>query len=352
VIADGEHALQLARQARSDLAEGSREDESIAEAAELLQQLLWQDIAPTERGYKIRRGTKQDRIPSVEDPEQRHGHKSQNHSFTGHNGQVAVEVDSQLITAVEVTPGNQPDGQSAQQIVEDSEDNAQVEAGQVIGDTAYGSMQVRKDLGEREVIAPTVKGSRQGDFSKDNLDIDVDNDQVTCPAGNTTTHYTWTSYRSSSDKPKRKVKRFAFAKEVCRACPHYSDCVNDKRQRGRFITLHPDEKLLQQARTLEKTEYFRQTYRQRIVVEHRIARLVGLGLRQSRYFGRAKTQCQALLAATVANLTLIANWRDAEGSISAFLRCYWRYCCARRAERASVAIMAAIMRPKVKMAPI
>jgi len=352
LIGDGEHALQLARQARSELEEDSREDESIAEAAELLQQLLWQDIEPTERGYKIRRGTKQDRIPSVEDPEQRHGHKSQNRSFTGHKGQVAVEVDSQLITHVEVTPGNQPDGQSAQQIVEDSEENAEIQAEQVIGDTAYGSMKVRKDLGEREVIAPTAKGSRNGDFSKDNFDIDVHNDRVTCPAGNTTTHYTWTTYRSSPEKPKRKVKRFAFAKEVCRACPHYEKCANGKRQRGRTITLHPEEGLLQQARALEKTAYFRETYRQRVVVEHRIARLVRLGLRQSRYFGRAKTQFQALLAATVANLTLIANWLDAEGPIDGFLRRFSRYCRARRAERAFVAIMAASMPPKLKIAPI
>ena len=40
LIGDGEHALQLARETRSELEEGSREDESIAEAAELLQQLL------------------------------------------------------------------------------------------------------------------------------------------------------------------------------------------------------------------------------------------------------------------------------------------------------------------------
>ena len=47
-------------------------------------------------------------------------------------------------------------------------------------------------------------------------------------------------------------------------------------------------------------------YRQRRVVEHRLARLVQLGIRQSRYFGRAKTKFQLYLAATVANLTLVA----------------------------------------------
>ena len=99
-------------------------------------------------------------------------------------------------------------------------------------------MQMRKDLEGREVLAPTVKGYH-----------------------------------------KRKVKRFSFAKEVCRASPRYEECVNDKRRRDLFITLHPDEELLQQARELEKSAYFRQRYRERMVVEHRSGRLVGLGVR-------------------------------------------------------------------------
>lgn len=43
------------------------------------------------------------------------------------------------------------------------------------------------------------------------------------------------------------------------------------------------------------------------MVEHRIARLMQLGLRQARYVGLAKTLFQACLAATVANLTLLAG---------------------------------------------
>ena len=49
-------------------------------------------------------------------------------------------------------------------------------------------------------------------------------------------------------------------------------------------------------------------YRQlRVVVEHRLARLEQLGIRQARYFGRVKTKFQLYLAATVANLTLMAG---------------------------------------------
>ena len=47
----------------------------------------------------------------------------------------------------------------------------------------------------------------------------------------------------------------------------------------------------------------------RQVAEHRLARLMQLGLRQARYRGRLKTEAQLLLAATVANLTRI--WAQA-----------------------------------------
>ena len=75
---------------------------------------------------------------------------------------------------------------------------------------------------------------------------------------------------------------------------------------GRTVRLHPQETLLQQAHALQQSEAFTEYRRRRVVVEHRLARLVQLGIRQSRYFGRAKTLFQLYLAATVANLTLVA----------------------------------------------
>ena len=42
-----------------------------------------------------------------------------------------------------------------------------------------------------------------------------------------------------------------------------------------------------------------------MVAEHRLARLVQLGIRHPRYFGRVKTKLQVHLAAAVANLTLV-----------------------------------------------
>ena len=89
-------------------------------------------------------------------------------------------------------------------------------------------------------------------------------------------------------------------------CPLRTQCVAAAPGTGRTVQLHPQEALLQQARALQQSEAFGECRQRRVVVEHRLARLVQLGIRQSRYFGRAKTKFQLYLAATVANLTLVA----------------------------------------------
>ena len=73
------------------------------------------------------------------------------------------------------------------------------------------------------------------------------------------------------------------------------------------MRIHPQEGLLQAARAEQAGPAGRALRTRRQVVEHRIARLVQLGIRQARYVGRTKTLFQLLMAAAVANLTLLAN---------------------------------------------
>ena len=80
------------------------------------------------------------------------------------------------------------------------------------------------------------------------------------------------------------------------------------------MLIHPQEALLQQARALQQSADYDQYRARRMVAEHRLARLVQLGIRQSRYFGRAKTKFQLYLAATVANLTLVLGKIGLSGS--------------------------------------
>ena len=61
---------------------------------------------------------------------------------------------------------------------------------------------------------------------------------------------------------------------------------------------------------MNATEPFKRRYRKRVIVEHRIARLVQLGIRQSRFLGRAKTAFQVAMAAAVANFSRALSKRE------------------------------------------
>ena len=102
---------------------------------------------------------------------------------------------------------------------------------------------------------------------------------------------------------------FVFATETCAACPVRAQCTRG--QGGRTVQVHPQEALLQQARELQASPAFDDARRRRQVVEHRLARLVQLGIRQARYIGRTKTLFQLCIAAAVANLTLLTAASDA-----------------------------------------
>jgi hypothetical protein len=99
---------------------------------------------------------------------------------------------------------------------------------------------------------------------------------------------------------------------------------------GRTVSLHAPEASLQEARAFQRSAAFAPYRRLRQAAEHRIARLMQLGVRQARYFGRARTLDQLLLAATVANLTLVASriglMRDRSGGFdhSALAAHPWR----------------------------
>jgi hypothetical protein len=104
------------------------------------------------------------------------------------------------------------------------------------------------------------------------------------------------------------LQAFRFDAAICDACPLRPKCVRARPGKGRLVMLHPHEAVLQEARAFQHSDSFALYRKLRQVAEHRLARLMQLGLRQARYLGRTKTLFQLLLmATTVANLTLVAT---------------------------------------------
>ncbi len=301
------YILELLFQPFREPAESTRN--SIIEAAQLLGQLLLQDIERKDDGAVLRDGVSRDRIVSVHDPEIRHGHKSSSTRFDGHKAAVAVDTDSQLITAVEVLPGNARDSVGALELVKQSEENTGVEVEAAIGDAAYGDGATRQAFSDagRTLIAKVPGRPDKAYFPKEDFQIDLEAGTCTCPAGQVTRRMVTATTRVDRFGQARQVQGFHFHGATCRKCWLHDACVAAGNGKGRTITLHPQEALLQQARAFQKSEAFADCQKRRQVSEHRLARLVQLGIRQARYFGRVKTLLQLLLAATVANLTLVAT---------------------------------------------
>lgn len=297
IVADAERLLALVRGTRAGLTEDSLEDKELVAAAGLLARILAQDIERDERGPRLKRGVAPDRLISVHDPEMRHGRKSRSQRFNGHKAQIAVDTDSQLITAVEVLPGNAPDAERALEVVEASETATGGEVEEVIGDCAYGAGETRAEFAAsgRTLVAKVPEIQNQGCFAKTDFHLDLEAGTCTCPNQQQTR-----DFRPAKDRG----GMFVFATETCAECPVRAQCT--RAQGGRTIQVHPQEALLKQARELQASPAFDEARRRRQVVEHRIARLVQLGIRQARYFGRTKTLFQVCLAAAVANLTLLA----------------------------------------------
>jgi len=295
------------------------------QAAELLAQLLCQDIERKgDGGPSLKQGVAKDRIVSVHDPEMRYGHKSAKKRFEGHTvraartggtpvrdgkAAIAVDPDTQLITAVDVLPGNAYDSERALELVEQSERNSGMQVEETIGDCAYGDGATREqfDQAGRKLVARVPKRPNRGLFPKEDFEIDLEAMTCSCPAGQVTGRLVSIGRTKPRKGGYKKGQAFQFDGALCDACELRAQCTRAGPGKGRMVSLHPQERLLQEARALQRSPAFKEYQRLRQASEHRLARMVQLGLRQARYFGRTKTLFQALMAATVANLSMIAR---------------------------------------------
>jgi transposase len=305
LVADCGRILSMARSTLKDYPAESQQANQILEASELLSKLLAQDVRRTDSGKaEIIDGVAKDRIVSVHDPEMRHGHKNATQRFDGYKASLSVETESQVIADIDVLPGNAHDNTNAPSLVAESAKNLDSPVEGVLGDGAYGSVEARLDAHAQgyTLTAPIGQLPQNGRFTKDDFVIDLKNQTVTCPAGQICS----TAYEKRSTTKRGttfKNKCFMFSVAQCGSCPLHSGCVQPDASR-RTVSVHEHEELLQQAKAYQRTDEYRTIYRQRVVAEHRIARLIRLGVRKARYFGSTKVLFQLAMAAAVANLTL------------------------------------------------
>ena len=193
-----------------------------------------------------------------------------------------------------------------QDLVEDDlkPDQHLVDAGYV---DASNLAQIQHDLGI-DLVGPTRpdtswQAQETDGFDLTHFDIRWHQQQVICPAGHV--NRAWIEGESQFRTP---VIRVHFPEKTCMKCALKVRCT---RGVNRSITLQPQREyeVLHRAREREKTEAFKEVYRQRAGIESSHSQLVRVtGLRQSRYIGLAKTHVQCVVAAVAINVIRSLNW--------------------------------------------
>jgi len=260
-------------------------DPAAGQTLALLALVAGQDVEPAEGSdgtdgrWRIARRVAPERVISTVDPAARHVHKTVSHRQDGYKAHVAIEPDTGLLLAGELTEAcgdiNHEavvglslldDSMLDDSLPADSDDGHDDDASpvEVLADSAYGTGDARNALdeaGHTAVIKPMpLRPAVPGGFTLDDFTIDEAEGTVTCP--------------NNITRPISPTRTVTFG-TACHDCPLRAQCTTSKT--GRTIRLHEHHDLLRQARHDWATNpELRETYRQhRPMAERSIAWLIG-----------------------------------------------------------------------------
>ncbi len=276
--------------------DGVELDDGQQQLVALLALVAGQDVEPGDEDgtWRIERKVAKHRVISTVDPETRHMHKSRSSYRDGYKAHVAVEPDTGLITACDLTPANEGDGPTGIGLLADEPEGLDV-----LADSAYGSGDSLAALADKEhriLIKPwpLARNPNLGDdqFNRDDFAIDYTARTVTCP-NEITTHITATGTATFGAK--------------CRGCPLRSRCTSAVGGKT-FLVSDNDEHLANNRATWRTdTEVINDYRKHRPMVERTIAWLVTNGHRRCRHRGVERNRIAFSTRAAVINLKRLIN---------------------------------------------
>ena len=280
----------------------------------MLAVVVGQDLdADADGVFRIARKVAKDRMISTVDPDARHGRKTSSRGFDGYKGHVALDPDSEFITATTVTAGNAGEGQEVAGLLAEDLAEADDPAGEdepaasgtateplsVYGDSAYGTgsvLDTLENVGANILCKVKAPVAPAGRFTKDDFRIDMELGTVVCPAGRTA----WLREVKGG-----QVARFGSA---CQSCPLFAQCTTGST--GRTIGLGPHEQHIARGRERQTDPVWQADYTAtRPKIERKIGHLMRRrhGGRRARVRGRTKVNADFNLLAAAVNLARLAT---------------------------------------------
>jgi transposase len=245
-----------------------------------------------------------DRLVSAVDPDARTGLHQE--YFVGYLLDVAMDADSEIITAVNVLPGNGPEAADAITLIRQEEAAQGNDVEGLSMDGAGYNGPVLRELTDPEglhleVTVPPPKPAPRSTFGPERFALDVlDNGrgettrELTCPAGQTT-------------RQREKLEhgnRYTFKPSQCATCPMREECLqNPGSKKGRTVIKNDYEAEYRKVHEKATTPQYAQTRREHPKIERKLNELARhQGNRRARYRGLGRVLSQSFLTSMVTNV--------------------------------------------------
>jgi hypothetical protein len=254
-----------------------------------------------------------DRVQNPHDPEATYAVKGQGEHKKEHVG-YKVQV-AETVTATVLAPGEPTDNfltgivtQRAFESDEVGEEKMEQEQGAMgmekppvqYVDGAYVSAQklVEARAEGRELLGPAQPApQKDGRFTVEDFQINVEERTAICPAGKTNTQCS----RLAEEATGKVSYRFEFSTQ-CHDCPLRGQCLG-KDQRHRTLGVGEHHSALQARRQEQQTEAFKQQMKHRNAIEGTQSELVRAhGMRRARYRGLGKVKLQNYFIGAACNV--------------------------------------------------
>lgn len=251
----------------------------------------------------------QDRLASAIDPAARVG--KHGGFFVGYLLDLAIDAESELITSLNVLPGNGPEAADAITLIEQEEAAQGNDVEELSMDGAGYNGPVLRELTDPEglnlqITVPPPTLQPRTTFGAERFSLKIIDEQhgevtcqhaeLTCPNGQITQRRQRTRHDTGY--------RYSFRPRQCAGCPLRAECLeNPDSRRGREVVKNDYEAEYVQVAAKAKTPEYSATRRTHPKIERKLNEVVRHhDARRARFRGLAKVLTQAVLTALVVNV--------------------------------------------------
>ena len=264
------------------------------------------------RYEKVKEMLKDDKIKkiqSTQDEDAKQGYKSEDNDFFGYKNHIAMTKE-RIVTGIEVTSGEAPDGKFLKSLIEKSE-NAGIEVKEIIGDRAYSgkeNLKYGKEKGIKIIsrLNPVItKGQKK---KEDGFEYIKDAETLRCPMGELAMNKIYVEGKTYKDGYRNPKIVYSFSKEKCEKCIMKEKCLGkSKEKRGKRYSIKILTGLHKEQEEFEKTEYFNETLKnERYKIEAKNAESKRAhGLDKAKSVGLFRMRIQSYLVHITTNLKRI-----------------------------------------------